>query len=197
MLRIRITVLILAVTLGFSAQAGRVVVDSDGNRYDLQSKDHEECAVDVCCNGNECSNPSSCCDKELHCMVTEVQKRDNLGNVYLSKKGKCGVEKKQLEKIQCAVDVCCNGNECSNPSSCCDKELHCMVTEVQKRDNLGNVYLSKKGKCGVEKKQLEKIRELSMKNLLQRQYRASDFQNPSVKTHLRQNQGAAAALAGP
>jgi len=139
MLRIRITVLILAVTLGFSAQAGRVVVDSDGNRYDLQSKDHEECAVDVCCNGNECSNPSSCCDKELHCMVTEVQKRDNLGNVYLSKKGKCGVEKKQLEKI----------------------------------------------------------RELSMKNLLQRQYRASDFQNPSVKTHLRQNQGAAASLAGP
>jgi len=137
MLRIRITVLILAVTLGFSAQAGRVVVDPDGNRYDLQSKDHEECAVDVCCNGNECSNPSSCCDKELHCMVTEVQKRDNLGNVYLSKKGKCGVEK-----------------------------------------------------------QLEKIRELS-KNLLQRQYRASDFQNPSVKTHLRQNQGAAASLAGP
>ena len=34
--------------------------------------------------------------------------------------------------------------------------------------------------------------ELSMKNLLQRQYRASDFQNPSVKTHLRQNQRAAA-----
>jgi len=140
MLGIWITVLILALTLGFSAQARlEVKVDSNGKKYYVQSKDHEECAVDVCCNENECYNPSSCCDKELHCMVTKVQKRDYLGNVYQSKKGKCGVEKKQLEKI----------------------------------------------------------RELSMKNLLQRQYRASDFQNPSVKTHLRQNQGAAAALAGP